>query len=261
VIKQQTHRDGAATWDAFGPRFDARPAFKQVREQLLDVLRALAPDDWHRLTAAAPWRVHDVVAHLLGDNVGRLSRSRDHYPGAAPRPGESVPELVHRLNDEWVTAAARASPRLLMDLLDTTTTQIMEFWRQTELDALGEAVTWAGAAAAPVWLDCARDFTEDWVHQQQIRAAVGRYAAPEPEVVHMVLETFLRAVPRTLNAYAAERTEVGAGLTIRVPGPEGGTSSPSSADGVLIENVGRPAVIRRQVPADDVMSTVRVPRR
>src|SRR5689334_16093463 len=116
--------DGDAMWERFGTPFDARPFFARVRSDLLDLLAALPPDAWDRLTAAAPWRVRDVVAHLLGDDVGRLSRSRDAHVASGPRPGEPFPAFLHRLNDEWVTATARISPRLLVDLLRTTGPQI-----------------------------------------------------------------------------------------------------------------------------------------
>jgi hypothetical protein len=56
-------------------------------------------------------------------------------------------------------------------------------WRDLDLDALGEPVSWAGPDPAPLWLDCARDFTEYWVHQQQIRDATGRPDTGGPPMV------------------------------------------------------------------------------
>jgi hypothetical protein len=47
-------------------------------------------------------------------------------------------------------------------------------WADANLDQLGEGVWWAGVEAAPVWLDLARDDSEDWIHHQQIRDAVER---------------------------------------------------------------------------------------
>ena len=214
--------NGTDAEEAFGPPLDARHLFAQARSALLDLLTGLGADEWDRPTAAAPWAVRDVVAHLVGDDVGRLSRSRDRHVAPAARPHESLPELVHRLNHEWVTAAARISPVLLVDLLRTTTPQVMDFWQRVDLGALGEPVSWAGPGAAPVWLDGARDFTEDWVHQQQIRRALGRPGADEPAMVHAVLETFVRAVPYTLDRRAPAPGD-GAPLTVHVPGPAGGT--------------------------------------
>jgi uncharacterized protein (TIGR03083 family) len=227
-MRQRTDEEGA--WEAWGTPLDARPFFARSRSELIDLLDTLAPDEWHRPTAAAPWTVHDVVAHLLGDDVGRISRARDQYVAPGGRADESLPQLVHRLNDEWVRATARISPRLLVDLLRTTTPQVMGYWQEADLAAQGPAVSWAGLGEAPVWLDCARDFTEDWVHQQQIRQAVGQDSPDEPDVLHAVLETFLRAVPYTLDHHAPEPGTAGR-LAVTVPGAAGGTWTWRRADG------------------------------
>ena len=203
----------------FGPRIDARRVLGQDRAALLHLLRELAPQDWKRMTAAAPWTVRDVVAHVLGDDLGRLARSRDDHQTTAPRSDERFADFIHRLNAEWVTAAARLSPRLLIDLLGSTSPQVLDLWRSADLDADGPPVSWAGPDPAPVWLDCARDFTEYWVHGRQIREATGRIDGDDPAVVHTVLDTFLRAMPHTL---AAERRSDGSTVTLVVGGPGGG---------------------------------------
>ncbi|HYH32486.1 MAG TPA: maleylpyruvate isomerase family mycothiol-dependent enzyme [Pseudonocardia sp.] len=203
----------------FGPRIDAREEFAQDRAVLLALLHDLGPDEWERPTAAAPWLVRDVVAHLLGDDLGRLARTRDGHTGLAPEPGEPLAPFLHRINDEWVHAARRLGPRLLLDVLETTSPQVLALWRGLDLDAIGEAVTWAGPDPAPVWLDCARDFTEYWVHQQQIRGATGRAPVDGPRAVHTVLDTFLRAVPHTLSPHPRP---AGTTLAVTVDGPAGG---------------------------------------
>jgi uncharacterized protein (TIGR03083 family) len=203
----------------FGSRMDARPLLAVDRAAFLRLLRDLGPGDWVRPTAATPWTVHDVVAHVLGDDLARLARGRDDHAVGGPGAGEPFAAFIHRLNAEWVRATARLSPRLLVDLLDVTSAQVLGHWRSVDLDVLGEPVTWAGPEPAPVWPDCARDFTEYWVHQQQIRDATARPGGVEPTVVHAVLDIFLRAVPHTLAGL--ERPD-GTTLTVAVPGAPGG---------------------------------------
>ncbi len=70
-------------------------------------------------------------------------------------------------------------------------------WARLDLSNLGEVVWWAGIDQAPVWLDLARDFTEDWTHQQQIRDAAHRLGLTAAEFIDPVLDTFLRALPHT----------------------------------------------------------------
>jgi uncharacterized protein (TIGR03083 family) len=202
-----------------GPRIDARDVLVTDRAALLDLLRGLDPQDWERPTAAAPWVARDVVAHLLGDDLGRLARTRDGHTAGGPRPDETFPAFIHRLNDEWVTAAARLSPRLLVDLLEATLPQVLDLWRNADLDATGDPASWAGPEPAPVWLDCARDFTEYWVHRQQVREATGRTGEEDPAALHTVLDTFLRAMPHTL---AGQRPPEGSTVAVAVGGPGGG---------------------------------------
>lgn len=203
----------------FGPKVDARQLFEQDRATLLRLVHGLAPEEWDRPTAAAPWLVRDVVAHLLGDDLSRLARTRDGHSPIGPQPGEPVAAFIHRFNAEWVQAARRVSPRLLLDLLDLTSPHVLALWRDIDLDAITEPVTWAGPEPAPRWLDCARDFTEYWVHQQQIRDATGRTEDGDPAVVHLVLDTFLRAMPQTL---AGHDRPAGTTLTVVVTGAGGG---------------------------------------
>jgi hypothetical protein len=53
----------------------------ELHAELLRLLHSLAPADWTRPTVAAPWTVHDLVAHLLDTSIRRLAFQRD---GLAP---------------------------------------------------------------------------------------------------------------------------------------------------------------------------------
>ncbi len=57
--------------DEAGIRLDARPLFRRTRAALLELLADLSRADWQAPTAAAPWLVRDLVAHLLGDDLSR----------------------------------------------------------------------------------------------------------------------------------------------------------------------------------------------
>lgn len=188
---------GEFSW--LGDPIDARAAFAPEREALLTDLRGLAPEQWE-LPALPGWTVKDLAAHLLGDDYGRLGRTRDGYDaGAGPREGEPFATFIHRLNQEWVDACVRFSPRCLLDSLEFTGEQVARLWSAAEPDEHGTPVSWAGADPAPMWLDRARDFTEYWVHRQQIREAVGLPVSDEVEALGLVLDTFARALPFTLR--------------------------------------------------------------
>lgn len=217
--------DGDTRW---GPPIDVRALFRREQGELIALLEALSPEQWAAPTACTDWNVHDVAAHILGDHLGRLSRGRDGYAShRAPGAGEPFPAFIDRINAEWVTAAARLSPKVLIALLAGAGSQIAGYWESIDANAIDGSVYWAGPEPAPTWLDMARDYTEYWVHQQQIREAVG---APRLDQAHFrspVVDTFARALPHTLRDV---RAPAGAQLQVTVTGDSGGTWTATSQE-------------------------------
>ncbi|MFD8494062.1 maleylpyruvate isomerase family mycothiol-dependent enzyme [Amycolatopsis sp. NPDC059657] len=199
----------------WGPPIDVLALLAKEEQALIDLLGGLDADQWAAPTACAGWSVHDVAAHILGDKLGRLSRDRDDYRVGGPRPGEAFGVFIDRINAEWVLALRRLSPEVLFGLLVDSTAQITDLWSRLDLDELGEPVSWAGPEPAPVWLDAAREYTEYWVHQQQIREAVGARPLDQREFRDPVIDTFMRALPFTLRDCEAR---VGKQVTYTVGG-------------------------------------------
>lgn len=196
--------------------------FPEVLKSLLDLLRDLSHEDWGRPTACAPWTVKDVAAHLLGGDVGILSRERDGY-AASFIVSQSWDELVAAINQQnalWVDAAQRMSPLLLCDLLQFTGEQVCRHFAALDPTAVGNPVDWAGAGGAPIWLDLAREYTERWHHQQHIRDAVDRPGLTEPRYLAPVLDTFVRALPQAFDYVDAPE---GSTVALRITGAAGGS--------------------------------------
>jgi uncharacterized protein (TIGR03083 family) len=202
-----------------GPPIDVRPLFAKQQAAFIDLLRHLDTEQWAQPTICPGWDVKDIAAHVLGDHIGRLSRHRDDYPPLHPRDNEAFSAFLDRINGEWVTAARRISPRVLIEQLSIIGDQIVEFWQTVDLNALGGRVSWAGPQPAPVWLDAARDFTEYWAHHQQICDATNRTGLTDPRYLGPVLDTFMRALPHTLRNMTAPD---GTALQVIVTGPSGG---------------------------------------
>jgi uncharacterized protein (TIGR03083 family) len=172
--------------------------FPELLDALLRLLSDLGAAEWKHPTACAGWSVHDVALHLLGDDVGFVSRKRDGYALPASVEGwDSLVAWIDEHNALWVAAARRMSPRLLCDLLRLVGGQMCATVKTLDPDALGGPVSWAGPGPAPVWLDLAREYTERWLHQQHIRDAVDRPGLKGPRFLAPVLDTFVRALPRT----------------------------------------------------------------
>jgi uncharacterized protein (TIGR03083 family) len=198
--------------------------FCQIHGELLSLLRNLSGDDWSKPTAARMWTVKDVVAHLLDSDVRRLSYQRDKAPMVPPEePIENYRDLVNflnRLNADWVGAARRISPRLLIDFLEITGAQVCELFKS--LDPFAPAifgVAWAGEQESQNWFDVAREYTEKWHHQQQIRDAVGAPSLTGRKWLFPVLDTFLRGLPHT---YRETQADEGSSVAFIIAGEAGG---------------------------------------
>ncbi|GAA4499613.1 maleylpyruvate isomerase family mycothiol-dependent enzyme [Actinoallomurus oryzae] len=202
-----------------GPPIDARPLLAEQLAAFTGLLRRLDGDEWDRPTVCPGWSVKDVAAHVLGDHVGRLSMHRDGFHTLQPRDGENLPVFLDRINEEWVVAARRISPPLLVELLANISDRIVAFWQTVDLDALGASVYWAGPGPHPYWLDVAREYTEFWTHHQQVCEATGRAGLTDRHYVGPLIDTFLRGLPHTLRDVTAPE---GAALQLTVTGPGGG---------------------------------------
>ncbi len=142
-----------------------------------------------------------------------LSASRDRYFGPKPEHINSYQDLVdylNRLNTDWVSAMQRVSPTLLLELLETTGQQYHTYL--TTLDPEAPAVfpvAWAGEEVSSNWFHIAREYTEKWHHQQQIRLVLGQEAALfEPSLYLPYLETSMRALPYHYRNQPGESGEV-----------------------------------------------------
>ncbi len=183
--------------------------FLPLHNELIGLLRNLSDEGWRKPTAAPAWTVQDITAHLLDTDIRRLSFQRDKQPMSQPEtPIESYRDLVNflnQLNAEWVKVAKRISPKLLIDFLSVIGPQISDLFKS--LDPFGPAiisVAWAGEERSLNWFDIAREYTEKWHHQQQIRDAVGAPVLTGRQWLFPVLDTFLRALPHRFKDVVAD---------------------------------------------------------
>ncbi|MBX0289661.1 maleylpyruvate isomerase N-terminal domain-containing protein [Hymenobacter sp. HSC-4F20] len=195
------------------------PLFPELDRLLLEVLGRLSPSDWDRPTLAPAWNVRDVALHLLDGSLRSLSMLRDgHFAGPGPASGEypDVVRYLNELNNSWVQAGQRLSPAVLLWLLELVGPAYNAFL--ASLDPAAPAtfsVAWAGEAESTNLFHIAREYTEKWHHQQQIRQAVGQEAPLlEPALYRPFVATCLQALPyHYREVAAAEGTAVRFGIT------------------------------------------------
>ncbi len=184
--------------------------FEPMLDHLLQLLRQFSEREWHLATTCAGWTVKDVALHLLGGEIGQLSRGRDNDTSSILPPGPDLVSRINAHNQLWVEASRGMSPRLICDLLDFTGHEAVHYFKSRPLMEMNGVVSWAGPDPAPVWLDVAREYTERWHHQQHIREAVQQPGLTEAAFLTPVLDTFVRALPYTFRSIEApENTVVG----------------------------------------------------
>lgn len=200
------------------PLLDTLALMQPLDDKLIGLLRSLSNEEWEKPTYAGAWRVKDIAAHLLDGNLRTLSMLRDGYFGEDPGPIDNYRELLgflNGLNAGWVKAMRRISPPILIDLLESSGRSYCAYLAGLDpLATAAFAVAWAGETISPNWFHIAREYTEKWHHQQQIRAAVGK----EKELYEAYwykpyLETSLRALPYHYRGVTGENGNL---LCIRI---------------------------------------------
>jgi uncharacterized protein (TIGR03083 family) len=197
--------------------------FPKIEALLIELLRSLTPDEWEVQTVSPKWKVKDVAAHLLDTQLRKLSVVRDGY--AVERPTSGAPAdlgaFVNQLNQEGVALYRRLSAQVLISLMEVASRESAEYHQSLDPFAPAAfAVSWAGEERSLNWFDTAREFTERWHHQQQIRLAVNRPGIMTPELYHPVLDCFMRALP---HAYRNMDAQAGTLLQFAIRGECGGT--------------------------------------
>jgi uncharacterized protein (TIGR03083 family) len=181
--------------------------FPELEAKLIELLRSFAPEDWEKQTLAPKWKVKDVAAHLLDTQVRKLAAARHGYKpeNSKKLSPEKLIALINSLNAEGVRKYGQLSPDDLISRMETASRESAQYHQA--LDPFGTAmfpVSWAGEEESANWFDTAREFTERWHHQQQIRVAVDKPGIMTREFYFPVLDCFLRALPYSYRNVSAK---------------------------------------------------------
>ncbi|MCU0374448.1 MAG: hypothetical protein MUF24_03980 [Chitinophagaceae bacterium] len=197
--------------------------FSVLDGKLIDLLKSLTWEEWEIQTVAKLWRVKDVAAHLLDGNLRSLSTSRDKYYGEKPTHINSYQDLVgflNHLNMSWTSATKRLSPQVIINLLEVTGKEYRDhLYTLNPFDKAIFSVAWAGQETSPNWFHIAREYTEKFLHQQQIRDAVGKQGIMTRELFYPFIDTLMYAFPYTFRYISAK---IGTTVSIEVSTDIGG---------------------------------------
>ena len=206
------------------------PLLRRVETKLIELLRDLRPEEWDLQTVAPAWKVRDVVAHLVDTPFRKVSIVRDQWFVENPQiqTPQDLVDFINRLNREGVAVYRRLSPAVLLSLVELNRDPYTQF--HESLDPFAPAafnVSWAGESTSINWFDTARELTERWHHQQQIRHATTRPGIMTPDLYHPVLDCFIRGLP---HAFRDLEAPSGTTVQLSISGDCGGTWLLSRSD-------------------------------
>jgi uncharacterized protein (TIGR03083 family) len=134
-----------------------------------DLLAGLSADDWSR-EALPGWDVHDVLAHIIGTE--RMLSGAEFPSAPAADLGAHVRNDIGKANEAWVLALRdRSHADLLADFRSVTAKRLGSLRAMSAEEFNAPSWTPAGQATYARFMririfDC-------WMHEQDIRAAVG----------------------------------------------------------------------------------------
>ncbi len=171
-----------------------------IDQKLIELLNGLNMEDWVKQSIAPRWTIKDIAVHLLDGNIRTLSMLRDNYYGENPEniySYEALVKYLNELNADWVKAMKRVSPKIIVELLESTGKQYCEYINSLDpFEKSAFSVAWAGEEESLNWFHIAREYTEKWTHQQQIRLALGKENDLLEDKFHLpYLDTSMRALP------------------------------------------------------------------
>jgi uncharacterized protein (TIGR03083 family) len=201
----------------------------------LEVCADLTAPAWARSTDCPGWTVQDVVAHLLGAEARLAGRE------APPEDGSPDPPYVRNplghANEAWVRARRhRPGAEVLEEFRTVTGERLAALGRTTPEELSASSWTPAGTGTYRDLL-LIRIF-DSWVHEQDIRRALGRPGHLAGPVAERCLDQVEGVLPYVVGkkAQAPEGSRVAVevtGPTVRHLGVEvaGGRGRPTDAPG------------------------------
>jgi uncharacterized protein (TIGR03083 family) len=142
----------------------------EVWSSLAGLGAELGDDEWDRATECPGWTVRDVYSHVIGLEAGLLGRDPAPPPEAY---GEHVRNDMGKGNEADVLARrGRSGPEIVAELAEVTAARLAALRSMSDEEFAHELPTPAGRGTYEFFMgirvfDC-------WVHEQDVRRAVGR---------------------------------------------------------------------------------------
>lgn len=209
------------------------------------LLAELRPEDWDAPTPCPGWDVRAQVAHLIGTESMLEGIEAPVALDDIVR-GDHVHNDIGAFNEQWIAGLAEATPDELRQRFHAITTT-----RLAALDAVDDE-GWAKESFTPAGPDSYGRFMrirvmDTWMHEQDIRDAVGRPGHVEGPAVELVLDEMQAAMGFVVGKKAGAPS--GSRVTLDLTGPSGRQIHVAVDErAAVVDQLDRPADVVLRMP-------------
>lgn len=198
-----------------------------------ELCSSLGSDDWKKPTECPGWTVQDQLAHLAGNESRILGRPEpEHMPGDLSHTRNPIGES----NEVQVDYRRPWPPeKVLEEFREVTSERLEQLRSMSEEDFEAESWTPVGQGTVADLIGI-RAF-DAWVHEQDIRRAVGRSGHLDGPVAEHALERIASAMPFVVGKKVAP--DDGTTVVFEITGPIR-TSIPVGMEGGRGQRLDRP---------------------
>jgi uncharacterized protein (TIGR03083 family) len=225
------------------PRDRTIAALRACWSSLDDLLTELPDDAWSTPSPLPGWDVRANVAHVIGTEAWLLGEQPPEPDGVAP---DHVRNPIGELNEQWVAGLRDETPADLLARLRDVTGR-----RLADLDAMSDQ-EWHAVGFTPAGEDAYGRFMQIrvfdcWMHEQDIRAAVGRPGHDDGVAVETTLDEIANALGYVVGKRAGATP--GSSVTFELTGPAGRTIHVLVADrATVVPSLDGPATTTIRLP-------------
>lgn len=216
-------------------------AIRELSGRLSRDVAALSTDEWNRITNCAPWRVRDLVAHIVSSGEGFAASIREALKGSQKQ------VVSHAERDRRQAELVDAEPATAATEIDKITNDFVGLYDGLEEDGLS-AIGFHRRGNRSVRWFAAHRLAEIAFHSWDYQVSLEREPKLDEDVALLLLPTLLESnAPRTYAAGLSTEKGTGERYLLAV------TDNPE-AQWVVTIDPDELTAVRSQGPADLAIS-------